>query len=272
MTNARRATEPVARFSFQAEQAESKYLKQALSTGPAISTRAIGTGIAFAADNDPSLFWTRAIGFTGQLTDDDLTAILAFYRHRRVPAAMLQLAPWALPPSWPELREAHALEEGPAWFKLGCEIDDARHLGDTDLPITEVDQDHAAAWAHVVRQGFGIPGHLEPALTHSVGRPGVRHFVAWAGTRAVGAASLFVDGEVGYLTTAATLPSHRNRGVQSALIGRRAREAASAGCRRLVAETGKPLADEHNPSLGNLLRAGLKPLHERRNWIWRPNP
>jgi GNAT superfamily N-acetyltransferase len=46
--------------------------------------------------------------------------------------------------------------------------------------------------------------------------------------------------DVGCLTTAATLPSHRNRGIQSALISRRAKEAAADGCRRLVAETGKP--------------------------------
>jgi len=65
------------------------------------------------------------------------------------------------------------------------------------------------------------------------------------------------------------MPEHRNQGAQSALLAALATEAANAGCRWLVAETGKPAEGSTNPSLNNLLRSGLRPLYDRQNWIWR---
>jgi hypothetical protein len=44
-----------------------------------------------------------------------------------------------------------------------------------------------------------------------------------------------------------------------------------AGCRWLVAETGKPAGGASNSSLNNMLRAGMRPLYMRENWIWRPD-
>jgi hypothetical protein len=85
----------------------------------------------------------------------------------------------------------------------------------------------------------------------------------------IATANLFVHGEVGSLNSAATLPGHRNQGAQSGLLAARAKEAADAGCRWLVAETGKPADGSANPSLTNMLRSGLRPLYHRQNWIWR---
>jgi hypothetical protein len=97
-----------------------------------------------------------------------------------------------------------------------------------------------------------------------------RPFAAWDGDDMIAAANLFVRGEIGSLNSAATLPGHQNQGAQSALLAARARAAAAAGCRWLVAETGKPEEGASSPSMNNLLRAGLKPLYDRQNWSWRP--
>ncbi|MCO8273957.1 hypothetical protein M1L60_25490 [Actinoplanes sp. TRM 88003] len=79
----------------------------------------------------------------------------------------------------------------------------------------------------------------------------------------------YLDGADAGLNAAATLPSHRGRGAQSALIAARAAAAAEAGCRHVHAETWKPADGAPNPALANLLRAGLTPLYERDNWVWR---
>ncbi|MBM0203146.1 hypothetical protein JNW90_08570 [Micromonospora sp. STR1s_5] len=81
--------------------------------------------------------------------------------------------------------------------------------------------------------------------------------------------NLFLHDEAASLNAAATATGHRGLGAQSALIAARARAAAEAGCRWLFAETGKPAPGQQNPSLNNMLRAGLVPLYERRNWVWR---
>jgi GNAT superfamily N-acetyltransferase len=107
---------------------------------------------------------------------------------------------------------------------------------------------------------------IRPSLAHPCFHP----FAAWDGDEIVATANLFIHGEIGSLNTAATLPSHRNRGAQSALIAARAKEAANAGCRWLCAETGRPADGEINPSLNNLASAGLRPLYYRQNWTWTP--
>jgi len=106
-------------------------------------------------------------------------------------------------------------------------------------------------------------------LAAGLANPSFRPFTAWDGDEIV-ATNLFICGEVGSLNTAATLPTHRNRGAQSALIAARAKEAANAGCHWLCAETGRPADGETNPSLNNLASAGLRPLYYRQNWTWTP--
>ena len=128
-------------------------------------------------------------------------------------------------------------------------------------------------WASVVLRGFGMPEeHLAPMIAASVRDPGFRPFAAWDGTEMVAAANLFVHGAVGALNTGATLPTHRGRGAQSALLAARVAAAAAAGCRWVTAETGRADPGSVNPSLNNLLRLGLTPLYERRNWVWRAEP
>ncbi|GAA3433956.1 GNAT family N-acetyltransferase [Kutzneria kofuensis] len=244
----------------EAERVEAAFVTECLSEG--ITLRRLAGGVVAEAPDDPGHFWTRAFGFDRQLTDDELLAILDFHQG----VGELQLAPWALPPSWEEIREANGLVETQPWVKLGCEIGEVRHSDDTAFSITEIGPGRAGDWAAVIASGFGIAAHLVKVLTRSVGRPDARHFVAWDGAQAVGAACLYRQGDLGYLTTAATLASHRNRGIQSALITRRAKEAAADGCRNLVAETGKPAPGRKNSSFGNLTRAGLRPLHERRSF------
>jgi hypothetical protein len=114
-------------------------------------------------------------------------------------------------------------------------------------------------------------GALAQMLAASVENPGFRTFAAWDGGDIVAGGNLFVHGEAGSINTGATLPTHRGRGGQSAVIAARIAAATEAGCRWLVAEAGKPPAGTSNASLNNLIRAGLKPLYARTNWNWK-NP
>jgi ribosomal protein S18 acetylase RimI-like enzyme len=87
---------------------------------------------------------------------------------------------------------------------------------------------------------------------------------------AVGGA--FVHGDVAQLWGGATLPSHRRRGAQSALLAARLLDAKAAGCRMAVVETATEGPGERNQSFHNVRRVGFSPLYERPNWVWRPGP
>lgn len=115
--------------------------------------------------------------------------------------------------------------------------------------------------------GFTAPGMIDMAAS-CVGMPNWRQYAVWDGDRIIAVGSLFINGVCAGMFGGATLPGERGRGAQSALLASRAQAAEAAGCRWLVAETGKEGPGEHNTSLHNMLRAGFEPLYERVTWLW----
>ncbi|MBP2704507.1 GNAT family N-acetyltransferase [Microbispora sp. RL4-1S] len=264
----------------RAEAVEAEFMYQYESSAPpsiaaalGITTTRIGGGVALSMRHDPTGYWSKALGFG---FDEPVTAglvdrVLDFYRSEGSVGAVLQIAPSVLPADWADIARRHGLRPGGRIVKLACPIEDFTPAGETALRIEHVGPGDARAWASVVLKGFGMPEEgLAEMLVAVAGHPNWRPFAAWEGDRIVGGASLFLHGEVASLNSGAVLADHRNRGAQSALIAARVREAASAGCRWLVAETGEPAEGVGNPSLNNMLRAGLQRLYTRQSWIWSP--
>jgi GNAT superfamily N-acetyltransferase len=258
-----------AEFMYQYETMASRRTQTALG----IAAARIGGGVALSMRNDVTGYWSKALGFgftepiTGQLIDQ----VIDFYRAEHSTGAVIQIAPASLPAEWPTICSRHNIHADSQWIKLTCSIDDFQPGRNTELRISSVGPEHFSQWASAVLRGFGMPEEgLADMLAAGLAHPSFRPFAAWDGDEIVATANLFINGEIGSLNTAATLPSHRNRGAQSALIAARAKEAANAGCRWLCAETGRPAEGEINPSLNNLVGAGLRPLYHRQNWAWSP--
>jgi hypothetical protein len=264
-----------------AERAEAEFMFQYQFAAPAptrsalgIATTRIGGGVALSMRHDPTGYWSKALGFglTEPVTDGTVGDVLDFYRSQHSPGATLQIAPSALPRDWDGIRSRHGLTAAARIVKLGCaagawEPPERR----TSLRVAPVGAEHAESWAACVLTGLGMPAApLAGLLTATVGHPAFRPFAVWDGEDIVGGGNLYLDREVGSLNAASTLPSHRNRGAQSALIAARARQAIAEGCRWLVAEAGSPAPGASNPSLDNMRRAGLRDLYVRQNWRWTP--
>src|ERR1700722_4093559 len=83
------------------EAAASDAAKSALGT----RQLRIGGGVALAMPNDPSGFWSKALGlgFTEPVTAGLLERIIEFYRDCGMSAATLQLAPQVLPVDWADI-------------------------------------------------------------------------------------------------------------------------------------------------------------------------
>ncbi|GAA1572932.1 hypothetical protein GCM10009789_28070 [Kribbella sancticallisti] len=235
------------------------------------STR-IGGGVVLAVRNDVTDYWSKALGFgfSEPVTADLVGEITAFYREQGVRLATLQFAPAALPADWDAIREKEGITEGSRWLKL-ARLAGLVESAETDLRIDVVGPEDAAQWASVLTRGFGMPEeHFAPMVQGVVERPDWSAYAAWDGDQMIAAASVVIKGEVAEFAGASTLPSHRGRGAQSALLAARARHAAAAGVKWLSGETGKPAEGEQNRSLNNMLRTGFEIRYERENWIWRP--
>lgn len=238
----------------------------------------IGGGVVLSVRRDPTRFWSKALGFghTTPVTAELIDEVCAFYRSRKTPTAVFQLAPSVLPEDWADIRTAAGLTAGPSWAKLVCDTDEALRLcAEPGRPaarvrVARVVAQDAPAWASVMMQVFGMPGEgLAGMAASSVGREGWHPFGAWDGEQLVGTGTMRLHQDVAQLFGAATLPHARNRGAQSAILAARARAAKSAGCRWLVAETGAETPGTHNTSLRNMQKVGFRVLYERQSWIWR---
>ncbi|MFD0786091.1 GNAT family N-acetyltransferase [Micromonospora azadirachtae] len=237
-----------------------------------ITTSRIGGGVVLSMRNDPVAYWSKALGFgfAEPVTRELVDRIVAFYRAQGTPEAVIQIAPSVLPAEWDDIRAGYGIEPTTSWVKLAAPIAEVRPGRGTRLRVGPVGESDAEEWADVLLRAFGMPTEgLAGMVVASVGHPQFHPYGVWDGADLVGGANLFVRGPVGALNSGATLPSHRNLGVQSALIAARAEAARAAGCRWLIAETGQPAEGTKNQSLANLERAGLRVRYVRRNWRWR---
>ena len=229
----------------------------------------VGGGVATAMTNDPTgAFWSRAVGmgWSQPITDDTVDQVCGLNARHQIHQVWFQVSPLA-PGEWESVLEAHGFIPGRTWVKFIRDTSPPAEVY-TRLDVRELGVDDADDFARVYWRGFGVESPvLEGWSRAQVGRPAWRTFGAFEGGVMVGVASLYLDGEMGGLMGAATLPEHRGKGAQSALMAARLRAAARAGCRWVSTETGSETLDDPNPSLHNMRRMGFVELYERRNWV-----
>lgn len=222
--------------------------------------------VGFMFDNPPNPFFNRfhGLGILAPATAPGVDAAIApwqgtgrtFIVHAAPDTSPLDLAP---------LLEARGLKPSRNWVKMVRGTEPPPPVA-TNLRIDEVGADHAAAFAKIAAEAFDLPDII-PWLAAMVGRAGWHTYLAFDGATPVACGLLRVDDGVGWLGTGGTLPSHRQRGAQGAIMARRIQDAIALGCRHLVTETGEELPDEPNPSYRNMIRTGFRLAYLRRNWI-----
>ncbi|WP_419702943.1 GNAT family N-acetyltransferase [Promicromonospora sp. NFX87] len=239
--------------------------------GLGIATARIGGGVVLAASNDPYKYWNKALGFgfAEPVTRSLMDQVVGFYREHGAPMAVIQIAPSVLPEDWDEISAIHGLQAGGHWAKLAAPIQETRANALTDLRVGPVEPSDAAEWASAVNRSFGMyDERVDTMIAQSVHNPATRPFAAWDGDQIVAGANLYLHGSVASLNSGATLPTHRRRGAQSALIAARLEAAREAGAAWVVGEAVLPEPGQSNPSLDNQIKAGLAVRYHRQNWIW----
>ncbi len=136
----------------------------------------------------------------------------------------------------------------------------------TELEVREIGPAEGAAFGAAVAAGFGLPPSVAAWVEPLSGRAGWRCFAAFDGAAMVAAGALYRSGAAAWLGLGATLPTHRRRGAQSALLAARIAAATGAGCRLLTTETGVPHEGEAGPSFKNIQAAGFKIAYLRPNY------
>lgn len=178
----------------------------------------------------------------------------------------IQLSPEAQPARAPQWLTASGLQVRDAWTKVYRAATTPAAIG-TDLRIERAASSQADLFGALACQGFGMPAVLSPLMAATVGRRGWHHYIAWSGDQPAAVGAMFVQGEVGWLGVAATLPTFRRRGAQGALMTRRIQDGAALGCRWFVTETGQDTPEKPNASYRNMRRLGFVDAYHRPNYM-----
>lgn len=220
----------------------------------------IAGAVCFAAPGIPDIQLNRVagLGVERDPTDDELDEIEAFFRSHRSRFAV-SLAATELRPRLLE----RGYTPGYAWMKFRRDAAPAV-MPATDLTVqTTTDGE---TFGRIVATAFGMPG-ASAMFDGLAGRPGWTLFLARAGEDPAGAAALFVEEGVGWLGIAGTLPAHRGKGAQNALIAARIERGRELGAHIFTTETGESQADRPNGSYRNILRAGFEEAYLRPNLL-----
>lgn len=217
----------------------------------------------------PTSMFNRVIGLglRQQASAAHVEAITQVYREAGCGDWWLHWNPFAAPASLPAQLPAMGFVQ-PArrsWAKVLRGPETLPRIP-TSLQIEPAEQQQVGEITRAIAGAFQMPPFMADWLTALHRQPHWRLYAVTDGTQVVGGACLYLDGDLAWLGMGAVLPSHRRRGGQGALMARRIAEAANAGARHIVTETGEPIGDEPNPSLANMKRCGFATVASRLNF------
>jgi len=142
------------------------------------------------------------------------------------------------------------------------------------IRVTPVGAADADEWIRVVATGYGVSGASLAGVPQSVadnfysfgfGR-GTTAYLAYEGETPIAGAALTSGFGLAILRTASTLPEHRGKGAQTALISARLRRSRELGCAFVFSNTDS----KETPSARHLMRFGFRPL--RKPQIYQKGP
>jgi len=208
------------------------------------------------------------LGLEGAPDPKVVDEIVASYEQSLVPRFFAQLAPGTAVGPTIEVIEGAGFAHHSNWVRLVRDISPPGP-SPTTLRIEEVGTAHATVFGDTLCQGFGWRPELALPVAAIVGTPGWKFYLAFDGDRPMGTAALAIDGRVGWLSFASTLPEARGLGSQSALVARRIMDAKTAGCQILSVETSEETPAKEAPSYRNILRSGFEVAYVRPNYLYR---
>jgi GNAT superfamily N-acetyltransferase len=245
----------------------------ALKSTLGLQTRRLAGATLMMAPGLPSAMFNRVtgMGMEREATVADIVAVIDAFRETGSATWWLHWNPFAAPADFPERLPALGFTVPPRrrWAKMLHDATPAPVIA-SDLDVAIADDAQVGAVVQTIVETFDMPPFMTDWFRQLRGRPHWRIYAVTDQENIVGGGCLYINGETAWLGMGAVRASHRRRGGQGALMARRIDDAIAAGAKIIVTETGEPIADEPNPSLGNMRRCGFEKVASRHNFIGPP--
>jgi GNAT superfamily N-acetyltransferase len=235
-------------------------------------TRANIIGGAFAGmmSEIDMLAYNRVIGLGSSTlaSEGQIDAIIDTYVTAKITRFFVQVSPYAQPQKIQQMLEQKGFSHYNNWAKLYRKAETPIPPVHTALTVVEIGKEQAEEYGKLVIQCFEWDERLAAVFAGTVGAPGYKTYFAMEGQKPVGIAALYTNGKYASMAIAGTLPGHRGKGAQSALLGRRIEDAKALGCQYMIAETAEEKPDRPVASYRNMRRMGFEIAYLRPNYIY----
>jgi len=201
------------------------------------------------------------LGLCGPVSADEFNCLEAFYFSRGEPVRV-ETCPLADPSLFEHYKERHYYTT--EFSNVMVRLVDSHASAPTppEIEIRLAGPDELELWVLTVAQGFAesypVSQEVISVMKKFATIRNTECYLARIDGRVAGGATLGIRGRIAGLFGASTLPDYRNRGVQTALLHRRLRRAAEAGC-----ELAMSLAQPGSHSQRNITRLGFQTLYTR---------
>ncbi len=195
------------------------------------SAERVGSGIAVWAGPDSPLSLASGLGMRGPVLDSDLDHLTDFYKQRE--AATIWVNPFADPSLLEGLgrRGFQVSRFGNMLVRTLDPSDSNIATVDNTVKVITADSSQSEQWANAVETAFGdLPAANRAMAATMFHRPSSIEFFAMIDDEVAAVASMAIHDSVATLSTAATLPKFRSRGVHAELLNARVAYAAANGC------------------------------------------
>ena len=235
---------------------------------PRAFVRELGPGVAAYVRAGSPMNKLIGVGIDGPVDEPGLTAVEAAYRELNEPLRA-EIATLAVPEVWEQLGgRGYRLRE---FENVLCRtLQDLSAAGDPGVRVDRVSPPALSTFAETLVSAFCHPDEtggaldqltrdvIATAVDDSLAASGVARYLARRDGVIVGAASMRVQDDVAVLNGSATLPTHRRRGVQAALLARRLSDARAAGAELAIVTTAPG-----TQSQANAMKAGFTLAYAR---------
>jgi GNAT superfamily N-acetyltransferase len=241
---------------------------RSLVGAPGVKALDVGSAVAVsiaAVPNERMVHHTVGVGEDEPADDDVLEALTRFYADLGV-RFYLCVTPSVHPADLRERLAARGFEHGYDWMKFTCTLGATPEVR-TTLEVRRVGPDGGDDFAAVVAGAFGMPPGVLETMRAVPELDGFTAYVGYDGDVPAAAGALFVSGALGWLSFTGTLPEHRRRGGQSAILAARFDRARELGVATLITETGVIQEGRPSNSYRNLVRSGFREGYIRENYL-----
>ncbi|MCA1320657.1 GNAT family N-acetyltransferase [Bacillus tianshenii] len=229
-----------------------------------VEIKKIGNAFCFSCKNIPGPAFNTVKGLNSE-DEGHVNEILEFYRQKEIPVRF-ELTPAHA--STDLLHQLHRLGfyQNDFHTTLYMPITELPAPVDDSISIRKMGKHEASTYADIYVQGFQMPAFLKDGVAQNnevlFDHEQWTFYLASVEGEPAGIGAVFINDHIATLAAAATLPSFRNRGIQSGLIQQRIHQAYREECSLVVGQ-----AKFGSVSQNNMERAGMRIGYTKAIWM-----